>query len=203
MTSTESSKKRSLTPPMSDSLPSPTTRETKRARRQSNSNNSSNDLLTDLTQVLAEIKSTPSSGEISAELLETLKLLMLQIERLSADETNEEAVQMKHESEKCLEGWFDDLLARCEADGELDLETLEEELAVAGDDDGDDDMDAARSLALALAEEEEEEEEEDQQQQQQENLLLEQEQQEGVKQQDVNEETAEEVKSPAIQQVIV
>ena len=198
MTSTESSKKRSLTPPLSDSLPSPTTRETKRARRQSNSNNSSNDLLTDLTQVLAEIKSTPSSGEISAELLETLKLLMLQIERLSADETNEEAVQMKHESEKCLEGWFDDLLARCEADGELDLETLEEELAAAGDDDDDDDMDAALSLALALAEEEEVEED----QQQHENLLLEQEQ-EGVKEQDVNEETVEEVKSPAIQQVIV
>ncbi|KAI7859786.1 hypothetical protein BDC45DRAFT_563830 [Circinella umbellata] len=202
MTSTESSKKRSLTPPLSDSLPSPTTRETKRARRQSNSNNNnnSNDLLTELTQVLAEIKSTPSSGEISADLLETLKLLMLQIERLSADETNEEAVQMKHESEKCLEGWFDDLLARCEADGELDLETLEEELAAAGDDD--DDMDAALSLALALAEEEEEEEEEEDHQQE-ENLLLEQEQEEEVKGQDVNEEIVEEVKSPAIQQVIV
>ncbi|KAI9255715.1 hypothetical protein BDA99DRAFT_418669, partial [Phascolomyces articulosus] len=132
--------------------------DTKRPRRQSNSN----DLLTELTHVLSEIKSTPSSGEISAELLETFKLLMLQIERLSSDETNQEAIQMKHESEKCLEGWFDDLLARCEADGELDLETLEEQLAAAGDDEDEDDMDAALSLALALDEEEAEEEEDEQ-----------------------------------------
>ena len=151
------SKKRSLTP---ESTSTP-----KRAKTNDN-------LLAELTQVLAEIKSTPSSGEISAELLETFKMLMLQIERLSADETNEEAVQMKHESERCLESWFDELVARCEADGELDLETLEDQLAA--EDDDDDDMEAALSLALALEQDEQEQEQEE----------------------------GEDAKSPAVQQVI-
>ncbi|KAI8374411.1 uncharacterized protein BYT42DRAFT_485443, partial [Radiomyces spectabilis] len=97
-------------------------------------------LLTQLTDVLAEIRSTPSTGEISAELLGSLKLLMLQIEHLSADENNVEAKQMKDESDRCLETWFDELVARCEADGELDIDALEHALA----------------LALALKDEEEE-----------------------------------------------
>ncbi|KAI8149534.1 hypothetical protein BJV82DRAFT_662829 [Fennellomyces sp. T-0311] len=142
---TTQSKKRSLTPDSTGPAP-------KRARTNDN-------LLTELTQVLAEIKSTPSSGEISAELLETFKLLMLQIERLSADETNQEAVQMKHESDRCLESWFDDLLAQCEADGELDLDTLEDQLGE--EDDDEDDMEAALSLALALQDEQEQEQEEE------------------------------------------
>lgn len=110
---------------------------------------SSSSLLTELTDVLAEIKSTPSSGEISAVVLETFKHLMLRIEHLSADGSNAEAAQVKHESERCLESWFDELLARCEADGELDLDTLEEELAAADSDD-DEDIEAAMALALAL-----------------------------------------------------
>ncbi|KAI9497502.1 hypothetical protein BDB00DRAFT_868536 [Zychaea mexicana] len=204
---TQPSKKRSLSPSLVESSstaavaaaqpPSP-----KRARA---NNNDNNDLLTELTQVLAEIKSTPSSGEISAELLETFKLLMLQIERLSADETNTEAVQMKHESERCLESWFDDLLARCEADGELDLETLEEQLATAGydddDDDGEDDMEAALSLALALEEEEAEEEEAhgvEEHKRQEHQQCGDDEEEEVV----VVDEGAEEGRSPAIQQVI-
>ncbi|KAI9312381.1 hypothetical protein BX666DRAFT_1813686, partial [Dichotomocladium elegans] len=93
---------------------SPDLEEADSASKRSRSNNSH--LLTELTDVLAEIKSTPSSGEISAELLANLKLLMLQIEHLSADQTNTEAVQMKLESDRCLESWFDDLVAQCEAD---------------------------------------------------------------------------------------
>ncbi|KAG0162769.1 hypothetical protein DFQ28_000883 [Apophysomyces sp. BC1034] len=108
------------------------------------------DLLTELTQVLAEIKSTPSTGEISAELLGTLRLLMLQIERLSADESNTEARHMKDESERFLGSWFDDLVARCEADGELDLDALDLQL-----DDSDDEYDDdALAIALALQDEE-------------------------------------------------
>ncbi|KAI9023596.1 hypothetical protein CLU79DRAFT_701180 [Phycomyces nitens] len=98
-------------------------------------------LVNELTSVLAEIKSTPSSGQISAELLENLKGLMLQIERLSSDKSNTRAREMKDESDRCLESWFDDLLAQCEADGELDWNELELELS-------DDDED---TLALALA----------------------------------------------------
>ncbi|KAF7731205.1 hypothetical protein EC973_000620 [Apophysomyces ossiformis] len=111
-----------------------------------------NDLLTELTQVLAEIKSTPSTGEISAELLGTLRLLMLQIERLSSDENNTEARHMKDESERCLGTWFDDLVARCEADGELDLEALDFQLDQSDEDYDDDDDELA--IALALQDEE-------------------------------------------------
>ncbi|KAI9269914.1 hypothetical protein BY458DRAFT_510257 [Sporodiniella umbellata] len=93
-----------------------------------------NPLLTELTKVLNQINSTPSSGEISAELIETFKILLLEIETLSSDESNPEAMLMKHESDRCLESWFDDLLERC--GDELDWDDLQ--------------------LALALEEEEEE-----------------------------------------------
>ncbi|KAL0077974.1 hypothetical protein J3Q64DRAFT_1767136 [Phycomyces blakesleeanus] len=106
------------------------------------------DLVVELTSVLAEIKSTPSSGQISAELLETLKGLMLQIEHLSADKSNTKAREMKDESDRCLESWFDDLLAQCEADGELDWNELELELS----EDDDDDVEDTLALALALQE---------------------------------------------------
>ncbi|KAI8986569.1 hypothetical protein BDB01DRAFT_614971 [Pilobolus umbonatus] len=86
-------------------------------------------LLSELSEVLNTIKSTPSSGEISAEVMETFKILLLEIEHLSADETNIEAKKMKYESDLCLESWFDDLLARCEAEGELDLDDLDLELS--------------------------------------------------------------------------
>ncbi|RCH84399.1 hypothetical protein CU097_006969 [Rhizopus azygosporus] len=93
-----------------------------------------NNLLTELTHVLNQINSTPSSGEISAELMETFKILLLEIEQLSADESNQEARLVKYESDRCLESWFDDLLERC--GDELDWDDL--------------------ALALALEEEEEE-----------------------------------------------
>ncbi|KAL0080332.1 hypothetical protein J3Q64DRAFT_1245028 [Phycomyces blakesleeanus] len=107
------------------------------------------DLLSDLTNVLAEIRTTPSTGEISAELLGTLRGVMLQIEHLSADETNTRAREMKDESDRCLETWFDELLARCEADGELDLASL-------GYEEMGDSEDEEDSLALALALQDEE-----------------------------------------------
>lgn len=94
-----------------------------------------NNLLSELTQVLNQINSTPSSGEISAELIETFKILLLEIEQLSADESNLEAKAVRYESDRCLESWFDDLLERCGDD--LDWNDL--------------------ALALALEEEEEEE----------------------------------------------
>lgn len=100
------------------------------------------DLLTSLTQVLSEIRSTPSTGEISAEVMETFKILMLQIEELSSDETNVEGKLVKDETERCLESWLEDLVAQCEADGELldcfdDLSEDDElVLALALDDDG-------------------------------------------------------------------
>lgn len=95
-----------------------------------------NNLLSDLTDILSQIKSTPSSGEISAELLSSLRLLMLEIESLSADESNTEARLMKDESDKCLDLWFQDLIAQCEADGEdvledMDSDNEEEDLALA------------------------------------------------------------------------
>lgn len=113
--------------------------------------NNSTGLLSELSQVLNTIKSTPSSGEISAEVMETFKILLLEIDQLSADESNVEAKQMKQESEVCLENWFDDLLARCEADGELNLEDLES-LCDSEDEDGD-------SIAYAMAQEDEDDEE--------------------------------------------
>lgn len=171
---TTPAKKRSISPDLTTNSDLTTN---KRPRSLSNS-----DLLSELTDVLAEIRSTPSSGEISAELLENFKLLMLQIERLSADESNTEAVQMKHESDRCLETWFDDLLAQCEADGELDLNTLEDELAAAGDVESDDEEDIEAALSLALALEEEEQDHHHHQEQ--------------VEQEQVEDEDA---KSPAVQ----
>ncbi|KAI9361043.1 hypothetical protein BD770DRAFT_384020 [Pilaira anomala] len=110
-----------------------------------------NSLLSELSQVLNTIKSTPSSGEISAEVMETFKILLLEIDQLSADDSNMEAKQMKQESELCLESWFDDLLARCEADGELNLEDLE---SICDGEDGD-------SIAFAMAQEDEDEDDEE------------------------------------------
>jgi hypothetical protein len=113
--------------------------ETKRMRNDNN-------LLSDLTDILTQIKSTPSSGEISAELLSSLRLLMLEIESLSADESNTEARLMKDESDKCLDLWFQELVAQCEADGEDFLESLED----IDSDNEEDDL----ALALALQDEE-------------------------------------------------
>jgi hypothetical protein len=107
-----------------------------------------NTLLTELTDILAEIKSTPSSGEISAELLTSLRLLMIQIESLSADESNTEAKYMKDESDKCLDLWFQDLVAQCEADGE-ELEIKEFNVDSDAEDEEED-----LALALALQDEE-------------------------------------------------
>ena len=118
-------------------------------RLRSDDNNNNNTLLTELTDILAEIKSTPSSGEISAELLNSLRLLMIQIENLSADESNIEAKHMKDESDKCLDLWFQDLVAQCEADGE-ELE-LDREFNVDSDNE-----DEEEDLALALALQDEE-----------------------------------------------
>jgi hypothetical protein len=112
-------------------------------------------LLSELSQVLNTIKSTPSSGEISAEVMETFKILMLEIDKLSADESNAEARRMKQESELCLESWFDDLLARCEAEGELNLEDIES--LCQSDDEGD----FAFALVKEDAEDAEEEEDEE------------------------------------------
>ncbi|KAI9017925.1 hypothetical protein CLU79DRAFT_706374 [Phycomyces nitens] len=110
--------------------PSPVQSGSHKRHHEEESEEAHGDLLTDLTNVLAEIRTTPSTGEISAELLGTLRGVMLQIEHLSADETNTRAREMKDESDRCLETWFDELLARCEADGELDLNSLALALAL-------------------------------------------------------------------------
>ncbi|CAO3589763.1 unnamed protein product [Absidia cylindrospora] len=115
------------------------------------------DILTTLTQVLSEIRSTPSTGEISAEVMETFKVLMLQIEELSSDETNVEGKLIKDETEQCLELWLEDLVAQCEADGELDF---------YGDDDDDDDdgfgeLSDDDDLVLALALQQDQDDEDD------------------------------------------
>ncbi|KAI9269780.1 hypothetical protein BY458DRAFT_547106 [Sporodiniella umbellata] len=77
-------------------------------------------VLIELTEVLNQINSTPSSGEISAELMETFKILLLEIEHMSSDENNPEAKFVKYESDRCLESWFDDLLERCGDDLDWD-----------------------------------------------------------------------------------
>lgn len=107
-------------------------------------------LLTELSDILVEIKATPSSGEISADLLNSLRLLMLQIESLAADETNIEAKTLKDESDSCLELWFQELVAQCEADGE-ELILEPEEYNAASDNEDEEDTIA---LALALQDEE-------------------------------------------------
>ncbi|KAI8376552.1 uncharacterized protein BYT42DRAFT_575031 [Radiomyces spectabilis] len=109
-----------------------TIRDYKRARPQ--------EVLTSLTTILEDIKSTPSSAEISSDKLETLKHLLLHIEHLASDETNMEAKQMRDESDRCLENWFGDLLEQCEADGFTEWDLAYE--------DDEDDIDL---LALALA----------------------------------------------------
>lgn len=134
------------------------------------------DLLTSLTQVLAEIRSTPSTGEISAEVMETFKVLMLQIEELSSDETNAEGKLIKDETEQCLESWLEDLVAQCEADGELDFDDFGElsedgELVLAlalqqdqdddhSDDDGDDQHGSASAHHLLSLDDEVDDDEE-------------------------------------------
>ncbi|CAO3645351.1 unnamed protein product [Cunninghamella blakesleeana] len=91
--------------------------------------------------------------------METFKILLLQIEELSLDQSNTEAKLVKDESERCLESWLEDLLAQCEADGELfsDLELSEnDELALALVLDSEDEEVGSQD------EDEEEEEEEEQ-----------------------------------------
>lgn len=110
-------------------------------------------LLERLSEILVEIKTTPSTGEISADLLGQLRQLMLRIEELAADDTNSEARQLKDESDKYLEMWFEDLVAQCDADGEIDWENMSYDQQEGSDnDDDDDDMIA---LAMALQDEEE------------------------------------------------
>jgi hypothetical protein len=111
-------------------------------------------LLNQLTDILDQIKSTPSTGEISAELLSSLRVLLLQIESLSADETNEEAKNMRDETDRYLDVWLQELVQQCEADGEWDFNSLSE--SNAADDESDDDDDEQESLALALALQDEE-----------------------------------------------
>lgn len=96
-------------------------------RQQLNRDNSNNnttaedgDLLKRLSDILKEMKTTTSTGEISAELLGELRMLLLHIEELAADDDNIEARQLKDESDNYLELWFDELVAQCEADGEID-----------------------------------------------------------------------------------
>lgn len=148
---TEITRKRSLSIEAQDL--SSQQHEVKRPRNDDEDNNVS--LLTELTAILAEIKSTPSSGEISAELLTSLRLLMLQIESLSADESNTEAKNMKDESEKCLDLWLQDLVAQCEADGEdLLFDEGEEEEKEFNIDSDNEDEEEDLALALALQDEE-------------------------------------------------
>ncbi|CAO3582132.1 unnamed protein product [Absidia cylindrospora] len=95
---------------------------TKRRQIATDHQDEDGDLLARLTDILTEIKTTPSTGEISADLLGQLRHLMLRIEDLAADDNNTEARQLKDESDKYLELWFEDLVAQCEADGEIDWE---------------------------------------------------------------------------------
>lgn len=117
--------------------------------------NDATTLLSDLSQVLNTIKSTPNQGEISAEVMETFRILLQEIDQLPADESNVEAQQLKLESELCLESWFDDLLTRLEEAGELNLEDLESLCANS------DDEDDGNSIAFAMAQGDEEDEEEE------------------------------------------
>ncbi|KAI8641723.1 hypothetical protein BD408DRAFT_329129, partial [Parasitella parasitica] len=103
-------------------------------------------LLAELSHILSEIKATPSSGQISADLLNSLRLLMVQIESLATDETNIEAKTLKDESDACLEEWFQELVGQCEADGE-EL-TLEPEDFDTVSDNGDEEDNIALALAL-------------------------------------------------------
>ncbi|KAI8977392.1 hypothetical protein BDF20DRAFT_913720 [Mycotypha africana] len=126
-----------------------------------NSHTNNESLLNELSEVLNTIKSTPSSGEISAEVMETFKILLLEIDQLSSDDA--EARRMKQESEDCLESWFDDLLARCEAEGELNLEDLDAFIIESsGDDEDGGESDAiAIAMASAAADDVEDEEEDE------------------------------------------
>ncbi|KAI8336076.1 hypothetical protein BC941DRAFT_428271 [Chlamydoabsidia padenii] len=145
-----------------------TTDETTLKRRQI-SQDEDGDLLTRLTEILVEIKTTPSTGEISAHLLGQLRYLMLRIEELAADENNVEARQLKDESDKYLELWFEDLVAQCDADGEIDWDDLTYDQQQGSDvnnydngdsnnsnndDDDDDDEEDMIALAMALQDEE-------------------------------------------------
>ncbi|KAI8887129.1 hypothetical protein K501DRAFT_283426 [Backusella circina FSU 941] len=113
-------------------------------------------LFNQLTAILDQIKSTPSTGEISAELLSSLRVLLLQIESLSADETNEEAKNMRSETDRYLDVWLQELVQQCEADGEWDFSAHSESNAADDESDDDDDDDEQESLALALALQDEE-----------------------------------------------
>ncbi|KAI8099351.1 uncharacterized protein BX664DRAFT_321059 [Halteromyces radiatus] len=112
-------------------------------RRQIDQVEQDGDLLARLTEILNEIKTTPSTGEIPADLLGQLRRLMLRIEALAADDNNTEARQLKDESDTYLALWLDDLVAQCEADDQEEEE------------DDDDDDEETIALALALQDEEE------------------------------------------------
>lgn len=122
--------------------------DTETKRQQTNPLDEEGDLLTRLNSILMEIKTTPSTGEISADLLGQLRYLMLRIEELAADESNTEARQLKDESDKYLEQWFEDLVAQCDAEGELEWDPT----FGAGEEDSDDE----ESIALAMALQDEE-----------------------------------------------
>ena len=115
----------------------------------------SDQLLDDLTQILAQIRSTPSTGEISADLLSSFRILMLQIESMSSDRSNIEAKDMRDQTDRYLDAWFQELIVECFSENEDGLiDGLEEENDLAGpqtNEDEDDDI----ALALALQDEEE------------------------------------------------
>ncbi|SAM00175.1 hypothetical protein [Absidia glauca] len=128
--------------------PDPPIADTETKRQHTNPLDEEGDLLTRLNSILMEINTTPSTGEISADLLGQLRHLMLRIEELAADESNTEARRLKDESDKYLEQWFEDLVAQCDAEGELEWDPT----FGAGEEDSDDE----ESIALAMALQDEE-----------------------------------------------
>jgi hypothetical protein len=128
--------------------PDPPIADIETKRQHTNPLDEEGDLLTRLNSILMEINTTPSTGEISADLLGQLRHLMLRIEELAADESNTEARRLKDESDKYLEQWFEDLVAQCDAEGELEWDPT----FGAGEEDSDDE----ESIALAMALQDEE-----------------------------------------------
>ncbi|CAO3674932.1 unnamed protein product [Rhizopus microsporus] len=93
-----------------------------------------NNLLTELTHVLNQINSTPSSR------LNNYQLITIKKQKL-----------VKYESDRCLESWFDDLLERC--GDELDWDDLALALALEEEEEED--------IVKVVQEEEEEDEDEE------------------------------------------
>ncbi|KAI8357818.1 hypothetical protein BD560DRAFT_406253 [Blakeslea trispora] len=108
-------------------------------------------LFDDLTHILEQIRSTPSTGEISADLLNSFRVLMLQIESMSLDRSNTEAKDMRDQTDRYLDAWFQELIVECFSENEDDLISQEVNLTChQTNDDEDDDI----ALALALQDEE-------------------------------------------------